>query len=290
MNGIGVDWGTTNLRAYLYNDSEIIFSSHAPHGIRFLPSGGFKAAFDERLKDFPTDVPVYLYGMVGAAEGWSEMGYVACPCDVFQFSRKVIDVSTLVGRKAYMCPGLKYEVGNIIELVRGEEIQVWGVAALCPEAKDIILPGTHSKWLQINAGFIQHIKTTMTGEFYSIIRQHSIVRSSVTQHFSDSQWQAGVMLSKESELDLMSLTFQCRSHLLSGHIEAQHIDAFLSGLLIGFELRQLAIGPTIYIVGEEQLSKRYQKAILMIDPKKRTHIIHSKHAGHMGLLSIQAQL
>jgi 2-dehydro-3-deoxygalactonokinase len=290
MNGIGLDWGTTNLRAFLFNDSEILSSRHFPHGIRSLPLGGFKAAFDESINGFPIDAPVYLYGMVGAAEGWAEMSYVDCPCNALQFSKTVLDVSTLVGRKAFMCPGLKYQDGNIIEMVRGEEIQVWGVVALYPDAKNIILPGTHSKWVQVNAGFIQQLRTTMTGEFYSLLRQHSILNSTITQQFSDSQWQAGVILAKENELDLMSLAFQCRSHLLSGYIEPQHVESFLSGLLIGLELRQLPSGPTIYIVGEEQLTTRYQNAFLLIDPDRSTQIIPSKDAGHMGLLSIQAKL
>ena len=70
MKAIGVDWGTSNLRAFYYDDDELIAETQSSHGIRHLPEGGFEAAFEAAVAPFPSDVPVVLYGMVGANTGW----------------------------------------------------------------------------------------------------------------------------------------------------------------------------------------------------------------------------
>lgn len=73
MIGIGVDWGTTNLRAFLYEADQLIDEISLPYGVRSLPSGGFKRAFSEATASFPAEAPIFFYGMIGSNHGWREM-------------------------------------------------------------------------------------------------------------------------------------------------------------------------------------------------------------------------
>lgn len=39
----------------------------------------------------------------------------------------------------------------------------------------LVLPGTPSKWVKVEAGRIQSFATFMTGEIFALLRQHSIL-------------------------------------------------------------------------------------------------------------------
>jgi 2-dehydro-3-deoxygalactonokinase len=75
---IALDWGTTSLRAYLYDAAGKVLATRASTaGIMNLPRsaehGGFDAAFDDAcgawLEQTPA-MPVIAAGMVGSAQGW----------------------------------------------------------------------------------------------------------------------------------------------------------------------------------------------------------------------------
>ena len=86
---IALDWGTTSLRAYLYDAAGNVLATRASTaGIMNLPrsaeQGGFDAAFDDAcgawLAQAP-GVPVIAAGMVGSAQGWVEAPYVDAPAN-----------------------------------------------------------------------------------------------------------------------------------------------------------------------------------------------------------------
>ena len=58
--------------------------------------------------------------------------------------------------------------------MRGEETQLLGVTE-ADFTGLVCIPGTHSKWISIEAGRIVEFSTYMTGELYSVIAQHSIL-------------------------------------------------------------------------------------------------------------------
>src|SRR5699024_11905408 len=65
--------------------------------------------------------------------------------------------------------------------MRGEETQITG--ALLAEQDDnhlaqervMVLPGTHSKWVYIREGVITDFSTHMSGEFFALAMQESIL-------------------------------------------------------------------------------------------------------------------
>ena len=290
MKAIGVDWGTSNLRAFYYDDDELIAETQSSHGIRHLPEGGFEAAFEAAVAPFPSDVPVVLYGMVGANTGWREASYVDCPCTVASFAQQLIDVSDLVQRPAWLTPGVRHLGPHCVELMRGEEVQIWGVLSLYAEAQNILLPGTHSKAVQIKDQSLVQFQTAMTGELFSILRQHSILSARCPQKHSDDAWTQGLMHSMLPDRDLLSLVFQARSQMLSGRIDEAHSDSYLSGLLIGSELKdRLPEGP-LYVVAAAELADLYQKAAMRMSTDCQLIVVPPVLAGHMGLRAIQEHL
>jgi 2-dehydro-3-deoxygalactonokinase len=109
----------------------------------------------------------------------------------------------------------------------------------------LVLPGTHSKHLRIEANSITAISTFMTGELFEMLCRHSVLRHSVDSGdlhpegaiIDPNAFREGVSVSGRQ--GITAALFQVRSRqVLSGH-DGSSNRSFLSGLLIGAELRSI---------------------------------------------------
>ena len=75
-------------------------------------------------------------------------------------------------------PGVAQARPDRPDVMRGEETQLLGVTE--PDFTGLVcIPGTHSKWVRIEAGRIVEFSTYMTGELFSVIARHSILAHAV---------------------------------------------------------------------------------------------------------------
>jgi 2-dehydro-3-deoxygalactonokinase len=185
--GIALDWGTSNLRAFLLDrDGAILAQREKPWGILSLPrpasAGGFDAALEGVAGDWMATQPqaaLIASGMVGSAQGWREAPYVDCPASAADLAGRLASVATAGGRRLMLVPGILSNLPDRLpDVIRGEETQVFGALAAMPspaEAVCFVLPGTHSKWVLVRQGRIVLFATYMTGELYASLTQHSIL-------------------------------------------------------------------------------------------------------------------
>ena len=68
-NWIGLDWGTTHLRAWLMDGPDMLDERVSDDGMAQLQGDGFSSALSAICTVWP-DVPVVACGMVGARQGW----------------------------------------------------------------------------------------------------------------------------------------------------------------------------------------------------------------------------
>jgi 2-dehydro-3-deoxygalactonokinase len=63
---------------------------------------------------------------------------------------------------------------GVPDVMRGEETQVFGAidrqVSLARGRHTLLLPGTHSKWVQITEGRIATVQTYVTGELFAVLR------------------------------------------------------------------------------------------------------------------------
>lgn len=265
---IGLDWGSTHLRAYRYDGHGQVLEKRAlPHGIRQLPEGGFPAAFEQAVTQWP-DVPVLACGMVGSRNGWLEVPYLDTPTSVDRLAGALTTLST-AGRTLHLVPGLRDP--SRPDVMRGEETQVVGVLVQSPEIARrgcLLLPGTHSKWVSLRDGEVTGFATVMTGELFALLTQHSILGASLPPALDDEQaFRRGVDTARDSgAAGALSRVFSARTLMLDGSLAASSVADYLSGLLIGDELRiAVAAGwadgqTSVQMVGEGALCDRYLKA------------------------------
>jgi len=286
---IALDWGTTSLRAYkLGHHGQVLDQRSLASGIMQLPStarqiaghacsDGFELAFDEACGDWlgaEPQLPVIACGMVGSAQGWREVPYCPTPARVADLGASLVRVETLRGTPLHIVPGV-IQHSRLPNVMRGEETQVLGLLQALPantrqETLLIGLPGSHSKWVRVVDGCIQHFDTFMTGELYAAVCAHTILgRTQQPSAVFDQDVfirGVGVALSADGDIGLLSTLFSARTLGLTGQLTGAQQPDYLSGLMIGHEVRALAQRggtslPPVMLIGNAALCQRYRLAL-----------------------------
>jgi 2-dehydro-3-deoxygalactonokinase len=278
---IVLDWGTTSLRAYLLDDAGTVLDTRtAPYGIMHVPDSDFSAVFDAITADWPALMSIAA-GMIGSASGWMDVPYCAAPAGIEEL---VASLMLVPNAELNIVPGVA-TYGAVPNVMRGEETQVVGALALRPELTGhsrLVLPGTHSKWVEVANGKITGITTFMTGELYAVLCEHSILgRFSSDPAADDDSFSRGVLAAKGSALGVSPLLFSSRALVLTKRLAAGSSLEYLSGLLIGDELRcglTDGVRPDA-LVGDATLCNRYRVALSLFDIHDVPIIDGAAHAG-----------
>jgi hypothetical protein len=117
-----------------------------------------------------------ISGMAGSRQGWQEAPYCPCPAGFAELGQHLLWLQP--GRIA-LVPGLSctsVDALNTPDVMRGEEVQIFGALQLAGrDSATLVLPGTHSKWVQVQGGRVSQFQTFMTGEVFALMSQHSIL-------------------------------------------------------------------------------------------------------------------
>jgi 2-dehydro-3-deoxygalactonokinase len=282
---IALDWGTTALRAHLLGTGGAVLEARAePWGIARLPEGGFAAAYDGIVHGWPR-LPAIASGMVGSALGWVEVPYRPCPAGEEDLAASL---GTVPGRDLHVVPGL-LDAGRP-DVMRGEETQVVGALALRPELADgalLLMPGTHSKWVRVAAGRVRGFATYLTGELFAALRGHTILgrpardAGAAPEEEGREAFARGVLAAAESPDRLAPLLFTARSLVLTGRLGAAASVEYLSGLVIGDEIRAGLAGGTVpaALIGDPSLCRRYTVALGLLGAPEPAVLADAAPAG-----------
>lgn len=266
---IGLDWGTTSLRAYWLDASGTVAEVRTrPWGIRQLPVGGFDVALADVTAGWPA-LPRLACGMVGSRNGWCEVPYLDVPSDAGALGRALRPFVVGDGRALHLVPGLRNPRGP--DVMRGEETQLVGALARDPSLAahtTFVLPGTHSKWTSVRDGTVVDFSTAMTGELFALLRRHSILAVGIDEGTPEPDaFARGVVAARDSgAAGALSRLFSARALMLDGALAPASVPDYLSGLLLGEELRaQIASGrfrvdAPIQLIGDAALCARYREA------------------------------
>jgi len=289
---IGVDWGTTSFRAFRVGKDGTIRDRRAgPRGILNVIDGRFADTLREEIGPWLAagEDHVLLSGMIGSRQGWKEAPYLACPAGIAELAAGVVDVEFDWGQ-VKLVPGLATDDGNgVAEVMRGEETQVIGVLAAMGGSGVACLPGTHSKWATVEDSRITGFTTHMTGEAYAALRGHTILGRMMREGpAGGAPFDAGVSRAAEPG-GLLHHIFGARSQVLMGRLPETEAGAYLSGILVGHEVRAALAGRqgvVVHIIGSPELSGLYARAIAAFGgfPER-----HDGEAAARGLAQIAEQ-
>ena len=266
---ITIDWGTSSLRgARLDTAGKVLESREFPRGIMSVQPGQFETVFNELFGDWmqAPDALCLISGMAGSRQGWQEAPYCPCPAGFAELGQHLL---WLQADRIALVPGLSCMADGplgIPDVMRGEEVQIFGALQLARrDTATLLLPGTHSKWVQVQAGRVKQFQTFMTGEVFALMSQHSILGKTLDANgaFDESVFLQGIDQSQQAGSVLHHL-FAVRTLGLFERLSAAALPSYLSGLLIGEELRMQALstdrGPVI-LIGSAALTLRYTLAL-----------------------------
>jgi 2-dehydro-3-deoxygalactonokinase len=288
---IAVNWGTSNFRAYkLDAQGHVEAEKSSGRGAVTVPAGGFQDALMSEILEWldHVDDRVLMCGMVGARRGWKEAPYLTAPASFEQVVQGVIKLD-VDGLDARIVPGLISSDSNgVPDVMRGEETEILGCTAELGHNVKFCLPGTHTKWVRMDEGKIGSFSTSMTGDLFRAIRESTILRS-CTQHEpnDESAFLLGVARAGQDG-ELGHQLFGVRTLVLTGRMSDVSASSYLSGLLIGNEVRDMARNTDeVHLIGERDLSTLYQKALREFGVRST---IEPEGAALRGLLRIAGSL
>lgn len=293
---IGVDWGTSSLRGYLIDSHGAVLNKlHAPDGIMQIPDKEFESALVRLLQTWRNsfDLPVIASGMITSRNGWLETPYLAVPANVSQLASSLTSKRTDSGLDVHFVTGLTIRPNSAPDVMRGEETQLVGVVEMGLTEGVVVMPGTHSKWVTLRNGSIEDFSTFMSGEIFAALRDHTILGTLMKDNdFHVGGFHRGVVDGYKAGTQLLHTLFHVRTLPLFNLIAEEEVSDYLSGMLIGAEIRGandngMAINH-VTVVGQDSLVERYTRAFQSLQMKvtvaaddivARGHFAIAKSAG-----------
>jgi 2-dehydro-3-deoxygalactonokinase len=259
---IAVDWGTTNRRAYRLDSSgQCVDEFEDDGGVLTVPAGGFPDAVAQ-IRQRLGDHPLLLAGMIGSNRGWKEAPYVPCPAGLDDLAAKL----AWAGEREAIVPGVSYIGDGRADVMRGEEVQLLGaVAAGLVDPMGLVChPGTHNKWVTLRHGKVDRFQTVMTGELYSLLKEHSILSDLLQREVQINEVFKEAARHAIDHEALPADLFGVRAGVLLGEAKKEDAACYTSGLLIGADVRiglSIPTGAQIAVIGRPELTRLYAAAI-----------------------------
>jgi len=185
---VGVDWGTTHRRAYGLNQDGHCVAEYSDDEGALACKGRFPQALQALLQSMQAKPRcVILSGMVGSALGWQVVPYVDGNVTLPELARHLAPVveasrpepGTDAGSAQNLPVPVTIVPGYCVraaagqpDVMRGEETQLLGAHCLGHSDGWFVLPGTHSKWVELRAGKVLQLRTYMTGELFDLLGHH----------------------------------------------------------------------------------------------------------------------
>ena len=299
-NFISVDWGTSNFRLRLVEvpSLRVIEEITSPKGVKAIynewkTTDGDKEAYflsflHTQLRLLKATVNpstnIIISGMGSSAIGLRELPYSELPFNIKNNSLLVAKIdSSAIQHPIYLISGVKSKS----DVIRGEEVQIVGLLSNEDLKKNIlfILPGTHSKHVMVENGMVTDFRTFMTGEIFQVIQEHTILKDSIEAGDLKTDelksFEQGV-LEAVNGLSVLNSLFKIRTNTLFNEKTKTENFFFLSGLLIGDELKLLRKldFDTIKLCAGGKLFDLYLKAIHILDLLPVTEVVKREVVDH----------
>lgn len=259
---IVIDGGTTNTRIYTVDKSRVSLYARAEVGAG--KNSGLAEFVGSALSELSAaeNTPVIASGMITSASGLYDLPHLCAPAGIRELhdGMKKAVIPQIGGREICFIPGVRTDS----DMMRGEETELAGLAdEFLPDCA-YILPGTHSKCVQIDfSGKISEFFTMLTGELLSAVKTGTIAGKSFSfcDTFVPEYLFSGFEFCREYGIN--EALFRCRTlAVLQGCTEEEVYSFCLGAVLCGETERINKISANkIIFAGKKEL--REPEALLM---------------------------
>jgi 2-dehydro-3-deoxygalactonokinase len=302
---LSCDWGTSSFRLRLVDtaDFRVLAEKESKEGNASIfeswnKSGRpddqrfpfYLSVISEHIKALESEsgqyldgVPLIISGMASSTIGMVELPYKELPfqIDGSDLRSETFNTSREFPHEVVLISGVK----SITDVMRGEETQLVG-SMIGQKSEELLFihPGTHSKHVTILNGKAVAFKTYMTGELFSLLSKDSILAGSVVaaNEFSHPDHLASFREGVKDGLNgnLLNQLFTIRTNDLFNRLTPQQNYYYLSGLLIGSELKDFPrnFKGNMIMAGEDVLSALYLEALTLLGIDRQTTDLLVKNA------------
>lgn len=294
---LGCDWGTTSFRLRLIEagSRRVLGEQAEPAGIRHFAglapterAERMAAHLAERIGQWTEvgpEVPFVVTGMASSTVGWQELPYAEVPFRL-DGGNAVVGSLALPTRGRRRRPGLLVSgVRTADDIMRGEECALIGVQALdatlldSPTPVRCLLAGTHPKHAEVRNGRLESFRTYLTGELFEVLSKDSLLAASVRRPEGEvepswDEFRAGVRCAQT--LGLSAALFQVRTQQVLRGVGPERNIWFLSGILVGDELKDVARNhedTTLCLIGEASRVSLYRETLKILAPPRRAEAV-----------------
>jgi 2-dehydro-3-deoxygalactonokinase len=259
---VGVDWGVSHRRAYVYDADGQCLRVHEDEEGMLAARGSFATSLAALLVALGVhlETPVLMSGMVGSGQGWREIPCLGTEVAPTALARHLV---RLQGQR-FIVPGYAQRQPHA-DMLRGEETHLLGLVLSGTGDGWVLLPGAHSKWVYLKAGRVVRWTTFVTGELLESQRHMATMASLLEARCSDDPvaFEHGLQLAR-SGMPLSQALFSVRASVMNGAIAAGQTMPMVSGVLIGAEFQGMAgILPeqrSLHLIATPALASLYQRA------------------------------
>ena len=300
---IGIDWGTTHRRALRLVAGQVAGEVEDAQGLTAC-APHFASSLDQLLHGLGAErnqATIVMSGMVGSASGWQEVPYLDAGTPLSDLPGRLQRLARSdAPPAAWIVPGVCWRgERGAVDVMRGEETQLFGAMHLLGGRSDgwYLLPGTHSKWVELREGRVQWLHTYLSGELFALLREHgtlsAIMRSGHAVSDADAQERAaferGVAASAEAALS--HALFAARAQVVTGGLAAACGAAFVSGALFGTEWHdmagQLAHASPVRVIGAARLCAHHVRCAALLG--FATEVLDSKAVQRAAWLKLREE-
>jgi 2-dehydro-3-deoxygalactonokinase len=282
---LSCDWGTSSFRLRLIDvkNNSVLTEIRTSDGIADIfqswkqrnESEDDRKAFylnylfqqAEKIKasrELANGLPIVISGMISSSIGMIELPYKEIPFKS-DGSDLILYHESYNQHPLFIISG----VSSDDEVMRGEETMLVGCETSNSNEDLFIFPGTHSKHILVSNGIAKNFKTYMTGEVFHLLCNKSILSASVKEiaQMDSDHFKKGVI--EGSSSNLLNSIFHVRTNQLFKKVTAEENYHYLSGLLIGYELKAITEKKlsAITLVCSGNLKELYLSALETVDLK-----------------------
>ena len=226
-------------------------------------------ALEQRCHTNLNDITIVLSGMASSSIGTIELPYKKLPfrTNGSDLSTHVVSLSGEFQNKTIIISGVKTKE----DVMRGEETKLIGCEITDENDEQLfIMPGTHCKHIVVQKEIATHFTTYMIGEMFSLLHTKSILAASVEKDDEGQTTENSLPFAKGvtegASGNLLNSIFHVRTNKLFDYYTAKENYYYLSGLLIGSELKELIQKhyARITLVAAQSLAQNYLQALQVL--------------------------
>lgn len=265
MNILTIDTGTTNTRVSVWQHGAVIGQAARQVGVRDTAITGSRTRLEEGVRETISEALVSAHleegdidralasGMITSNMGLCEIPHVvaATSIDDLAGAMRESHLPSVWRDPIWFVPGVRNAVEHIglhnceaMDMMRGEEVESFALVERLglDEPTVIVLPGSHSKFVSIDAERrIEGCVTTLAGELLHVISHDTILASSLKEGFAQ-RIDVEMLLAGAASAKKIGLGRACFSVRILDQFAVYDANAranFLLGAVLGSDLLTL---------------------------------------------------